>query len=181
MKQVSYGCGEYKYFAYPLPESLSEMRATLYSGLAPIANQLMETLRLKIRYPFTHEEFLQLCHQNNQHKPTPLMLKYETGDYNRLHQDQYGDEFFPLQAVLLLSCPDKEFSGGEFILYENEARKQSKAKAFNLTRGDLLFFWGKHRAINGVRGPKRVNMRHGLSEITSGKRYALGIIFHDAA
>ena len=180
MRRHGFGSGEYKYFAYPLPELIAALRTALYSRLARIANRWNERMGLSTRYPESHEAFLRKCHAAGQRRPTPLLLKYETGDYNCLHQDLYGELAFPLQATFLVSRPGDDFTGGEFLLTEQRPRMQSRAEVVPLTQGEAVVFAVHHRPIEGSRGNYRVNMRHGVSRLRSGTRYTLGVIFHDA-
>lgn len=180
MAHHNYGRGEYKYFAYPLPAKLAALRALAYAGLAPIANRWNESLRSATRYPLAHADYLARCHRAGQTRPTPLLLRYAAGDYNRLHQDVYGEEVFPLQVAVLASEPGADFTGGEFLLTEQRPRMQSRAEVVPLSLGDAVVFPVRHRPIHGARGVSRANMRHGVSRLRSGKRLTLGIIFHDA-
>jgi uncharacterized protein len=180
MSRHGYGRGEYKYFSYPLPEIVAGLRAALYPQLAPIANRWNELLNIVARYPTQHAEFLARCAQAGQIRPTALLLQYAGGDYNCLHQDLYGEHVFPLQVAVLLSQPDEEFTGGEFVLTEQRPRMQSRAEVVPLRQGDAVIFAVHHRPVKGVRGTYRVNMRHGVSRIRSGHRHTLGVIFHDA-
>lgn len=180
MERHGYGQGEYKYFAYPLPDIVAALRTALYPPLAEIANRWNAALKLDTRYPATHAAFLERCHAAGQTKPTPLLLQYGEGDYNRLHQDLYGKHVFPLQVAFLLSEPGRDFTGGEFVLTEQRPRMQSRAEVVPLGRGDGVIFPVHHRPVRGTRGVHRVNMRHGVSRIRSGHRHTLGIIFHDA-
>ena len=180
MARHGYGRGEYKYFAYPLPPIIAELRATLYPELASSANRWNEAMRDAVRYPGTHASFLDRCHRAGQVKPTPLLLRYAEGDYNRLHQDLYGEHVFPLQATVLLSTPQRDFSGGEFVLVEQRPRMQSRAAVVPLAQGDAVIFAVRQRPARGARGYHRVAMRHGVSRLRSGHRMTLGIIFHDA-
>jgi Uncharacterized protein conserved in bacteria len=180
MERHGYGQGEYKYFAYPLPDIVAALRTALYPPLGEIANRWNAALKLDTRYPATHAAFLERCHAAGQTKPTPLLLQYGEGDYNRLHQDLYGEHVFPLQAAFLLSEPGRDFTGGEFVLTEQRPRMQSRAEVVPLGRGDGVIFPVHHRPVRGTRGVHRVNMRHGVSRIRSGHRHTLGIIFHDA-
>jgi hypothetical protein len=180
MARHSFGRGEYKYFAYPLPRLVTKLREELYPGLAVIANRWNEAMRIEVRYPADHAEFLGRCHAGGQGRPTPLLLQYVAGDYNCLHQDLYGDHVFPLQVAILLSEPGHDFEGGEFVLTEQRPRMQSRAAVVPLRQGDGVVFAVHHRPVQGARGNYRVNLRHGVSKIRSGKRHTLGIIFHDA-
>lgn len=180
MARHGFGRGEYKYFSYPLPEMVARLRATLYPRLAPIANRWNESMRTDVRYPETHEEFIERCHKTGQTRPTPLLLQYGEGDYNALHQDLYGEHVFPLQVAILLSQPEKDFSGGEFVLTEQRPRMQSRAEVVPLRQGDGVVFAVHNRPVQGARGTYRVNLRHGVSRLRSGHRHTLGIIFHDA-
>lgn len=180
MAHHGYGRGEYQYFQYPLPELVEELRTELYPHLAPIANRWHESMRLDVRFPLQHAEFLERCHEAGQTRPTPLILRYGASDYNALHQDLYGEHVFPLQVAFLLSEPEEDFTGGEFILTEQRPRMQSRATVVPLRRGDGLVFSVHQRPVQGTRGTYRVKMRHGVSEIRSGARHTLGIIFHDA-
>jgi hypothetical protein len=175
-----YGRGEYRYFAYPLPDLVAELREALYSPLAAVANEWYERLRMMRRFPSQHHELVAQCHEGEQRRPTPLLLRYGPGDYNRLHQDVYGEHLFPLQVAILLSEPESDFTGGEFILTEQRARMQSRASVIPLRRGDAVAFAVRELPVQGSRGTVRAVMRHGVSEIRSGRRYTLGIIFHDA-
>ena len=181
MARHGFGRGEYKYFAYPLPRIVADLRKRLYPPLARIANRWNEALRLDVRYPATHAGYLERCHAAGQCKPTPLLLSYGEGDYNCLHQDLYGEHVFPLQLAVLLSQPQKDFDGGEFVLVEQRPRMQSRVEVMSLRQGDAVIFPVHHRPVQGARGVHRVNLRHGVSRVRSGKRRTLGIIFHDAA
>jgi hypothetical protein len=181
MARHGFGKGEYKYFAYPLPKLIASLRATLYERLAPIANNWEVMLGRDPRFPETHAEFLATCHTAGQARPTPLLLKYGEGDYNCLHQDLYGGHVFPLQAAFLLSRPNEDFTGGEFVLTEQRPRMQSRADVAPLARGQAVIFAVNERPVRGTKGIYRVKMRHGVSRIREGSRYTMGVIFHDAA
>jgi hypothetical protein len=180
MARHGFGKGEYKYFAYPLPDLIAGLRAPLYAGLAPIADAWNEAMGIDVRYPPAHADFIARCHRAGQTRPTPLLLKYGEGDYNCLHQDIYGEHVFPLQVVILLSEPGEDFAGGEFVLTEQRPRMQSRAEVVPLRRGDAAVFAVHHRPVQGTRGTYRVNLRHGVSRLRSGQRHTVGIIFHDA-
>lgn len=180
MERHGFGRGEYRYFSYPLPELITSMRTSLYPRLVPIANRWNEAMRINVRFPATHAEYIQRCHDAGQNKPTPLILKYEADDYNCLHQDLYGDHVFPLQFAVLLSEPDRDFTGGEFVMTEQRPRMQSRPMVVPLRKGDGVVFAVNHRPVRGKNSIYRVNLRHGVSRLRSGKRYTLGIIFHDA-
>jgi hypothetical protein len=180
MARHGFGRGEYKYFEYPLPPLVTELRAALYPKLAPVANRWNAAMGIGVRYPEDHAEFLQRCHDAGQAKPTPLLLKYEKGDYNCLHQDLYGEHVFPIQVAFVLSQAGRDFTGGEFILTEQRPRMQSRPEVVSLQQGDAVAFAVHHRPVAGTRGTYPVNMRHGVSRLRSGRRYTLGIIFHDA-
>lgn len=181
MGRHGYGQGEYKYLAYPLPAVVEALRTALYPPLAAIANRWNESLGIEMRYPAALAGYLERCHKAGQARPTPLLLKYAAGDYNRLHQDLYGEHVFPLQATILLSEPGREFTGGEFVLTESRARMQSRVEVVPLAQGDAVIFPVRHRPVKGARGFSRAAMRHGVSRLRSGERQTLGIIFHDAA
>jgi len=181
MARHGFGKGEYRYFRYPLPALVGALRTALYARLAPIADAWNERLGANLRYPKTHSRFLALCHSAGQQRPTPLLLQYVEGDYNCLHQDLYGDLSFPLQVAILLSQPERDFTGGEFVLTEQRPRMQSRAEVVSLRQGDGVAFAVHHRPMAGARGTYRVNLRHAVSRVRSGQRHTLGIIFHDAA
>jgi len=179
MARHGFGRGEYKYFRYPLPDLLARLRGALYTQLAPIANRWNRQMGIGVQYPADHADFLARCHAAGQRRPTPLILQYGPGDYNCLHQDLYGDHVFPLQVAVLLSTPDVDFTGGEFVMTETGSREQ-RADVLPLKQGDALIFTVNQRPVPGVRGWRKVAMRHGVSELRSGRRHTLGIIFHDA-
>lgn len=181
MVRHGFGKGEYRYFSYPLPDLVQALRAGLYPRLAPIANNWHERMGMDVRFPADHAAFLDRCHAAGQRRPTPLLLRYGPGDYNCLHQDIYGEHVFPLQAAILLSEPHEAFEGGEFVLTEQRPRMQSRAAVVPLTKGDAVVFAVNGRPRRGTRGDYRVMLRHGISEVRSGRRYTVGIIFHDAA
>jgi hypothetical protein len=181
MARHNFGSGEYKYLRYPLPAAVSELREELYLSLVPLANRWHERLRLDQRFPASHAEYIARCRAAGQERPTPLILKYEAGDYNCLHQDLYGELVFPVQATVLLSQPGRDFEGGEFLLVEQRPRMQSKGEVVALGKGDAVVFAVSHRPLRGARGYYRGTMRHGVSRLHSGQRFTLGIIFHDAA
>ena len=181
MGRHGFGQGEYKYFAYPLPPLVAELRNALYPRLAPIASEWSGRLGADRRYPASLQEFLERCHAAGQTKPTPLLLQYGPEDYNCLHQDLYGEWVFPLQLTVLLSQPGHDFTGGEFVLTEQRPRMQSRAEVVPLAQGDGVVFAVHHRPVRGTRGDYRVNLRHGVSRVRSGRRHTLGVIFHDAS
>ncbi len=180
MGRHGFGKGEYKYFSYPLPDLIARLRTALYPFLAPIANDWNARMGIATRYPDKHADFLALCHKAGQVHPTPLLLQYEAGDFNCLHQDLYGELAFPLQATILLSEPGKDFTGGEFVITEQRPRMQSRAEVVPLKQGDAVIFAVYHRPVTGTRGSYRVNLRHGVSRLRSGQRHTVGLIFHDA-
>jgi uncharacterized protein len=180
MGRRGFGRGEYKYFAYPLPDLIAALRPALYAWLSGTANRWNEAMGIDIRYPESHEAFLKRCHEAGQSRPTPLLLQYETGDYNCLHQDLYGEHVFPLQVAILLSEPGRDFTGGEFVLTEQRPRMQSRPEVVPLAQGDAVAFAVHHRPVQGTRGSYRVNLRHGVSRLRSGHRHTVGVIFHDA-
>lgn len=180
MERYRFGLGEYKYFNYPLPDLIQTIREKIYPNLAAIANDWMKMLHIDTRFPGTFSDLQTLCHTNNQVKPTVLILKYGKGGYNTLHQDLYGEIYFPIQTVLFLNEPVEDFTGGEFVLTQQTPRAQSKAIVLQPKKGDMLIFTTNFRPVKGAKGYYRANMKHGVSEICSGERYTLGIIFHDA-
>ena len=180
MTRHGFGRGEYRYFAYPLPFDLASIRAALYAGLAPLANQWHERLKIEARFPAAHREFLARCHAAGQTRPTPLLLRYGAGDYNCLHRDLYGEHVFPLQMAVLLSTPGADFSGGEFVITEQRPRMQSRIEVVSLAQGDAVLFAVSERPVSGTRGVYRVTHRHGVSRVLRGHRHTLGVILHDA-
>jgi hypothetical protein len=181
MDRHGFGRGEYKYFAYPLPQTVAVLREAFYRPLSAIANGWNEALGIDLRYPGDHASYLERCRKAGQERPTPLLLQYGPGDYNCLHQDLYGDLVFPLQVTFLLSRPGEDFTGGEFVLTEQRPRMQSRAEVVPLAQGEAVIFPVHHRPVRGTRGIYRVNMRHGVSRLRRGHRCTLGVIFHDAA
>ncbi|QWG21936.1 2OG-Fe(II) oxygenase [Bradyrhizobium sediminis] len=180
MGRHGFGRGEYKYFSYPLPPVIAALRPALYARLRGVANRWNEAMGIDIRYPESHDAFLKRCHEAGQVRPTPLLLQYETGDHNCLHQDLYGEHVFPLQVAILLSEPGADFTGGEFVLTEQRPRMQSRLEVVPLAQGDAVAFAVHVRPVQGTRGVYRVNLRHGVSRIRSGHRHTIGVIFHDA-
>ena len=180
MSRHGFGRGEYKYFKYPLPDLIAELRATVYPHLVEIANRWNQAMGIQAHFPEKHSDFIRRCHEAGQTKPTPLLLQYGTGDYNCLHQDLYGVHVFPLQLAILLSEPGRDFHGGEFVMTEQRPRMQSRAEVVPLRQGDGVVFAVHNRPVRGTRGVYRVNLRHGVSRIRSGQRHTLGVIFHDA-
>lgn len=179
MNQHGFGSGQYKYFAYPLPPVIATLRARVYARLVPLANYWNDKLGIDPPYPERHDAFLSQCHQAQQTRPTPLLLRYGAGDYNCLHRDLYGDILFPVQMAILLSEPGKDFTGGELVLTEQRPRMQSRASVVPLRAGDAVIFAVNRRPVKGVRGFYSVFTRHGVSEVLSGDRFTLGVIFHD--
>lgn len=180
MSRHGYGRGEYKYFCYPLPPIMAALRARIYPHLVPVANGWSEAMGIAVRYPDQHAAFIERCHAAGQLRPTPLLLRYGSEDYNCLHQDLYGEHAFPLQMAILLSQPGRDFSGGEFVITEQRPRMQSRPEVVALNQGDAVVFAVHHRPVMGARGVYRVNLRHGVSRIRSGQRHTAGVIFHDA-
>ena len=180
MERHGFGRGEYRYFRYPLPDLIHDLRTSIYPHLAPIANRWNEAMGIDARFPAMHAEYIRRCHEAGQDKPTPLILKYGADDYNCLHQDLYGEHVFPLQIAVLLSEPEKDFTGGEFVMTEQRPRMQSRPMVVQLRKGDGVMFAVRYRPVQGKKSVYRVNLRHGVSRIRSGNRYTLGIIFHDA-
>ncbi|MFM9941271.1 MAG: 2OG-Fe(II) oxygenase [Hyphomicrobiaceae bacterium] len=181
MARHGFGKGEYKYFAYPLPDPVATLRTLLYPRLAPIANAWMARLKSETRFPAEHAAFIARCHAAGQLRPTPLLLRYAAGDYNCLHQDLYGPTVFPIQVAILLAEPGRDFTGGEFVLVEQRPRMQSRAEVIALGQGDAVMFVVNERPVAGAKGDYRVKLRHGVSRLITGRRHTLGIIFHDAA
>ncbi|PZR35650.1 MAG: prolyl 4-hydroxylase subunit alpha [Azospira oryzae] len=180
MQRYRFGQGEYKYFSYPLPELIQQHRSELYPSLASLANQWMNILGIDIHYPASHEEFITSCHHKNQLRPTPLLLRYQQGGFNTLHQDLYGEIYFPFQVVFILTQKGRDHEGGELVITEQIPRAQSKATVVHANQGDAVIFTTNFRPVKGSRGHYRATLKHGVSEVTAGERYALGIIFHDA-
>ena len=181
MARHRFGLGEYKYFDYPLPDFVQAVRESVYPKLATVANTWSERLRMDLRFPNSFNKLRQLCRENGQEKPTPLILKYGVGGFNTLHQDLYGEVYFPIQLAFFLNEPEKDYSGGEFVLTEQTPRAQSKAIVLKPGKGDMMIFTTNFRPVKGSKGYYRVNMKHGVSELHSGERHTLGIIFHDAS
>ena len=180
MARHGFGRGEYKYFSYPLPDIVAGLRTAMYARLPPIANRWNESMGIEVRYPDAHADFIKRCHQAGQTRPTPLLLQYAEGDYNALHQDLYGEQVFPLQLAILLSEPERDFAGGEFVLTEQRPHMQTRAEVVPLRQGDGVLFAVHNRPVQGTRGTYRVNLRHGVSRLRSGHRHTLGVIFHDS-
>jgi len=181
MQRHGFGQGEYQYFAYPLPPIVARMRSALYPPLARVANEWQAALGTEERFPERHEDYIAHCNRHGQTRPTPLLLRYGEGDYNCLHQDIYGEQVFPLQATILLSEPEVDFTGGEFVVTEQRPRRQSRVEVVPLRRGEAVIFAVRQRPVRGARGYYRVNLRHGVSRVLTGERFTCGIIFHDAA
>jgi hypothetical protein len=180
MGRHGFGCGEYKYFNYPLPDLIQRLRTALYSRLEPVANRWNTAMGIEVRYPHSHDEFVHRCHDAGQQRPTPLLLQYGDGDFNCLHQDLYGEHVFPIQVAILLSEPQRDFTGGEFVLTEQRPRKQASVEVAPLNQGQLVIFAVRDRPVRGLRGTYRVKHRHGMSRLRAGRRHMLGIILHDA-
>jgi uncharacterized protein len=180
MERHGFGRGEYKYFSYPLPDIIAGLRTAIYPRLAPIANRWNAAMGIDVRYPEKHTDYIARCHDAGQLRPTPLLLQYGVDDYNCLHQDLYGEHVFPLQVTILLSEPDRDFTGGEFVLTEQRPRMQSRPEVVPLRQGDAVVFAINQRPVQGTRGVYRVKLRHGVSRVRSGHRHTLGVIFHDA-
>lgn len=180
MARHGFGKGEYRYFSYPLPDLIGGLRTALYPHLSDVANQWNQRMGIIQRFPDDHRSFLQQCRDAGQTRPTPLLLQYVPGDFNCLHQDLYGDLAFPIQVAILLSQPFRDFTGGEFVLTEQRPRMQSRAEVVPLLQGDAVAFAVHNRPVHGTKGNYRVNLRHGVSRVRSGKRHTVGIIFHDA-
>ena len=180
MARHGFGKGEYRYFKYPLPDLLDGIRTALYPRFAGIANEWNERMGMGQRFPDEHAAFLKQCHDAGQTRPTPLLLQYVPGDFNCLHQDLYGDLWFPIQVAVLLSEPGRDFTGGEFALTEQRLRMQSRVEVVPLRQGDAVAFAVRNRPVQGTKGNYRVNLRHGVSRVRSGMRHTAGIIFHDA-
>ncbi|MGH7232507.1 MAG: 2OG-Fe(II) oxygenase [Nitrospiraceae bacterium] len=181
MEAHGFGRGEYKYFSYPLPDIIHGLRTVIYPRLVPIANRWNTAMGINVRYPEQHADFIERCHKAGQVKPTPLLLQYGEDDYNCLHQDLYGEHVFPLQVTILLSEPERDFTGGEFVLTEQRPRMQSRPEVVPLRQGDAVVFAVNQRPVQGTRGVYRVKLRHGVSRVRSGHRHTAGVIFHDAA
>jgi uncharacterized protein len=181
MERYRFGQGEYKYFSYPLPPLVQSLRTHLYRRLAPLANEWMNRLSIDIHYPDELEKFLAHCHAKDQHRPTPLVLRYESGGYNTLHQDMYGEVYFPFQVVFVLADPAKDYDGGELVFVEQLPRAQSRVEVLNPAQGDAVIFTTNFRPVQGTKGYFRAKMKHGVSSVKKGLRFSMGLIFHDAA
>lgn len=181
MARHGFGRGEYKYFGYPLPALVAELRESLYAMLVPTANRWHEAMGSNTRFPARHEDFIARCHEAGQRRPTPLLLRYGERDYNCLHQDLYGEQVFPLQVVLLLSQPGRDFEGGELVMTEQRPRMQSRPMVLPMSKGDAAVIAVNERPVKGTRGVYRVKLRHGVSQLRSGRRHTAGVVFHDAA
>jgi uncharacterized protein len=179
MRRYRFGEGQYRYFNYPLPPLIQKIRTELYPLLATIANDWHEKLSIDMKYPATHDKFIDVCHEHKQLRPTPLILRYEAGGHNTLHQDLYGDIYFPFQVVFMLTQQGVDYEGGEFVLTEQVPRAQSIARVVHANKGDAVVFTTNFRPVNGTRGYYRAKLKHGVSMVTSGQRYAMGVIFHD--
>jgi uncharacterized protein len=179
MKRYRFGEGQYKYFSYPLPSLIQNIRTEYYQPLAKLANEWNEKLSIDLRYPGHHADFIEVCHKHNQLRPTPLILQYDAGGHNTLHQDLYGDIYFPFQVVLLLTQPGHDHEGGEFVLTEQVPRAQSIARVVSVNKGDAVIFTTNFRPVSGSRGYYRAKLKHGVSHVLKGRRYAMGVIFHD--
>jgi hypothetical protein len=179
MKRYRFGEGQYRYFNYPLPDIIQQIRTELYEPLAVIANEWNEKLSVDLRYPKTHDEFIDVCNKHQQLRPTPLILRYSAGGYNTLHQDLYGDIYFPFQVVFMLTQQGVDYEGGEFVLVEQVPRAQSIARVIPAGKGDAVVFTTNFRPVKGSKGYYRAKLKHGVSEVLSGQRYAMGVIFHD--
>jgi hypothetical protein len=179
MERYRFGQGEYKYFQYPLPALITELREKIYAKIAHVANQWMQELNIDKQFPATHQEMKKLCQEHGQEKPTVLILKYSEGGFNTLHQDLYGDIYFPMQMVFMLDQTDRDYTGGEFVITEQIPRAQSKANVIKPALGDMVIFTTNFRPVKGTKGYYRVNMKHGVSPLKSGSRHSLGVIFHD--
>ena len=180
MKRYRFGEGQYRYFNYPLPSIIQKTRTEFYQPLASLANEWNQKLSIDLKYPDNHEDFIKMCHNYQQVRPTPLILRYEAGGHNTLHQDLYGDIYFPFQVVFVLTQPGEEHEGGEFVLTEQVPRAQSIARVVHANKGDAVIFTTNFRPVNGTRGYYRAKVKHGISMVLSGRRYAMGVIFHDA-